>query len=81
VIVIFNVSTGNILSARSYSDGGYNNFDSHIRSLIVSSGTSPMAYVVSQKRISTSTWQGHRLFKFNPVVYSSESIWILSRVE
>ena len=46
-IVIFNSSNGNIISARSYSDGGFENFDSHIKSMIVSSGTSPMAYVVS----------------------------------
>jgi hypothetical protein len=43
--VIFNVDSGKIISARSYSDGGSYNY--LIRSMTVSSGTSPMAYVLS----------------------------------
>ena len=45
--MVFNVSTGTILSARKYSDGGFDNYSSLIRSMIVSSGASPMAYVLS----------------------------------
>ena len=46
-IVVFNVSSGNILSARSYSAGGRSNYSYRIRSMTVSSGASPMAYVLS----------------------------------
>ena len=45
--MVFDVSSGNILSARSYSDGGYENYNNLIRSMTVSSGASPMAYVLS----------------------------------
>jgi hypothetical protein len=51
-IVVFNVSSGNILSARSYSAGGNNNFNNQIRSMTVSSGASPMAYVLSNYDIA-----------------------------
>ena len=53
-IVVFNVSSGNILSARSYSTGGDGNYENQIRSMTVSSGASPMAYVLSNYRITTS---------------------------
>ena len=46
-IVVFNVSSGNVLSARTYSNGGYNNYINRIKSMTVSSGASPMAYVLS----------------------------------
>jgi hypothetical protein len=45
--VVFNVNSGNIMSARIYSDGGYNNYSELKRSMILSSGASPMAYVLS----------------------------------
>jgi hypothetical protein len=48
--VVFNVSTGNILSARSYSTGGEYNYNYMRRSMTVSSGTNPMAYVLSDYR-------------------------------
>jgi hypothetical protein len=46
-IVVFNVSSGNVLSARTYSDGGNNNYNYLSRSMTVSSGAFPMAYVLS----------------------------------
>ena len=46
-IVVIDVSSGNILSARSYSAGGYNNYNNLVKSILVSSGASPMAYVLS----------------------------------
>jgi hypothetical protein len=54
LIVVFNVTSGNILTARRYSYGGYHNFDNKRRSMTVSSGTSPMAYVLSNYRTSSS---------------------------
>jgi hypothetical protein len=45
--VVFNVNSGKIMSARSYSSGGYCNYDLSIRSMTASSGSSPMAYVLS----------------------------------
>jgi hypothetical protein len=41
------VANGNILSARNYSDGSYSNYGNKIRSMIVSSGASPKAYILS----------------------------------
>jgi hypothetical protein len=46
-IVVIDVSSGNILSARSYSAGGYENYNNLVKSMLVSSGASPMAYVLS----------------------------------
>jgi hypothetical protein len=46
-IVVFDVATGAVKSARSYSSGGYYNFDHRIKSMVISSGPSPMAYVLS----------------------------------
>jgi hypothetical protein len=46
-IAVINTSTGNILSARAYSDGGYYNYNYLYKSMLVSSGASPMAYVLS----------------------------------
>jgi hypothetical protein len=48
------VTNGNILSARKYSVGGYYNYENKIRSLAVSSGASPMAYVLSDYRTDAS---------------------------
>jgi len=52
--VVFNVSSGNILSARSYSTGGFGNYNYLIRSMTVSSGASPMAYVLSNYNVGGS---------------------------
>ena len=49
-IVVINVSNGNILSARRYSAGGYYNYNKLVKSILVSSGASPMAYVLSNYR-------------------------------
>jgi len=46
-IVVFNVSSGSVLSARSYSSGGYYNYNNLVKSMLVSSSPSPMAYVLS----------------------------------
>ncbi len=46
-IVVFNVSSGSVLSARSYSTGGYYNYNYLVKSMLVSSEASPMAYVLS----------------------------------
>ena len=46
-IVVYDVVTGAVKSARSYSSGGYENYNSLIKSMVISSGPSPMAYVLS----------------------------------
>ena len=52
--MVFDVSTGNIMSATTYSVGGYTNYNYKMRSMIVSSGNSPMAYVLSNYKSSFS---------------------------
>jgi hypothetical protein len=69
-IVVIDVSSGNILSARSYSDGGYINYNRLVKSMLVSSGPSPMAYVLSNYKTSSS-YTGQHLFKFDPLTFSS----------
>jgi hypothetical protein len=44
-IVAFNAGTGAVLSARSYSSNGYENYNSVIKSMVISSGPSPMVFV------------------------------------
>jgi hypothetical protein len=46
-IVVFEMATGAVKSARSYSSGGYYNYNNLIKSIVISSGPSPMAYVLS----------------------------------
>jgi hypothetical protein len=46
-IVVFAVATGAVKSARLYSSGASNNYNKLINSMVVSSGQSPMAYVLS----------------------------------
>jgi hypothetical protein len=53
-IVVFDVATGAVKSARSYSSGGYYNYNNLIKSMVISSGPSPMAYVLSNFRTTTS---------------------------
>jgi hypothetical protein len=72
--VVFNVNSGKILSARSYSDGGDDNYNYRIRSMTVSSGSSPMAYVLSNYNAGLCT--GLHLFKFDPLTFSSVPVWI-----
>ena len=57
-IVVFNVSSGNVLSARSYSAGGFKNYTNRKRSMIVSSGASPMAYVLSNYKTTDTSCTG-----------------------
>jgi hypothetical protein len=52
--VVFIVNSGKIFSARNYSTGGYLNYSNLIRSMTVSSGSSPMAYVLSNYNAGTS---------------------------
>ena len=46
-IVVYDAKTGAIKSARSYSSGGKENYYKLIKSMIISSGPSPMAYLLS----------------------------------
>jgi hypothetical protein len=70
-IVVFNAATGSILSARSYSSNGYWNFNFHVKSMVISSGASPMAYVLSNYRDATPSCTGQHLFKFDPITITS----------
>jgi hypothetical protein len=51
--MVFNVKSGKIMSARSYSAGGNKNYYYLVRSMTVSSGSSPMAYVLSNYNMCT----------------------------
>ena len=48
-IVVFYVDGGAILSARKYSKAGFANYNDNHRSILISSGLNPMAYVLSNK--------------------------------
>jgi hypothetical protein len=74
-IVVFDTSTGKILSARKYSDGRYYNYNNLVKSMLVSSGALPMAFVLSNYK-NTSSCTGQHLFKFNPLTFSSTADWI-----
>jgi hypothetical protein len=63
------------LSARSYSAGGDNNYNTLIKSMLVSSGASPMAYVLSNYNVGGSC-TGQHLFKFDPLTFSFAAVWI-----
>jgi len=46
-IAVFNTSSGNVLSARIYSELGDWSYNDRVKSMIVGSGVLPMAYVLS----------------------------------
>jgi hypothetical protein len=46
-IVVFSAGTGSVLSARTYSSDGYRNYYYLVKSMLISSGVSPMAYILS----------------------------------
>jgi hypothetical protein len=46
-IVVFNSATGAIQSLRTYSAANNYNYDLYVKSIIIGSGTIPMAYVLS----------------------------------
>ncbi len=64
------------MSARSYSEGGWENYTHVIRSMAVSSGAFPNAYVLSNYYTSTSGCTGQQLFRFDPINLSSTQDWI-----
>lgn len=74
-IVVFKVDSGVVLSARGYSTGGDNNYNTLVKSILISSSSSPMAYVLSNYRIGDSCSDQH-LFKFNPLTFSINPDWI-----
>jgi hypothetical protein len=53
-IVVFNSATGAIQSLRTYSTANYWNYDESVKSIIIGSGTTPMAYVLSNYQDSAS---------------------------
>jgi hypothetical protein len=53
-IVVFNSATGAIQSLRTYSTRNYKNYDWKVKSIIIGSGTTPMAYVLSKYRDSST---------------------------
>lgn len=76
-IVVLDVITGNVLSARGYSSTGYYNYNAGIISLLISSGlpnSAHYAYVLSNLKTSTSCL-GQQLFKFDPKSFSNLPIW------
>jgi hypothetical protein len=75
-IVIFNAVTGAVLSGRWYTSNGYLNYNELIKSIIISSGTSPMAYVLSNYYEPGFLCTGQHLFKFDPTTMTTHpSSW------
>jgi hypothetical protein len=76
-IVVFDVATGAVKSARSYSSGIlFYTYNSLIKSMVISSGPSPMAYVLSNFQTS-GLCPGQWLFKFDPTAITPHSsAWI-----
>jgi hypothetical protein len=73
--MIFNSATGTVLSSRSYSSNGYQNYNLYVKSMIISSGITPMAYVLSNY-ITSSSCTGQHLFKFDPITITAHpSSW------
>ena len=66
----FNVAAGSVLSARSYSSNEYQNYSKLKKSIVISSGPLPMAYVLSNYKTSSSC-TGQHLFKFDPTTITS----------
>ena len=65
------MATGSVLSARSYSSNGYQNNNNLIKSIIISSGASPMAYVLSNYLDPATSYTDQHLFKFDPTTITS----------
>jgi hypothetical protein len=72
-IVVLNVATGNVLSARKYSSNSIDIYNHNVNSILVSSGSIPMAYVLSN--ILSPSCNGQRLFKFDPLKFRSTPQW------
>ncbi len=72
-IVVFNSATGAIQSVRTYSTANYDNYNYLVKSIIIGSGTTPMAYVLSMYQDSTCT--GQHFIKFNPLEFSATPVW------
>ncbi len=53
-IVVFKSASGAIQSLRTYSTKNYLNYDNLVKSIIIGSGTTPMAYVLSKYRDPSS---------------------------
>lgn len=49
-IVVMNVDSGKVLSARKYSTGTKDSYNSNVKSILLSSGSLPMAYVLSNNK-------------------------------
>jgi hypothetical protein len=47
-IVVFNSATGAIQSLRTYSTANYYNYNWNVKSIVIGSGATPMAYVLSE---------------------------------
>lgn len=75
-IVVFNTSNGNVLSARKYSEGGFSNYNEAFNSMLLSPSHLHSAYVLSNYDFSSRLCTGQHLFKFDPVIFSNEPIWI-----
>ena len=74
--MIFNSATGTVLSSRSYSSNGYQNYNLYVNSMIISSGITPMAYVLSNYKTSDTSCTGQQLFKFDPITITAHpSSW------
>ncbi len=74
--MVLDVKTGAVLSARKYSSDGFENYNRLVKSIIISSGPSPMAYVLSEYKSSGSSCSGQHLYKFDPkIITVHPSAW------
>jgi hypothetical protein len=75
--VAFNTLTGAVLSARNYSSNSHNNYNKLVKSMVISSGDSPIAYILSNDRNTPWHCFGQHLFKFNPKSFDNHPpAWI-----
>ena len=73
-INVFNAVSGAIKSVRKYSTSSYDNYNIAVRSIIVGSGATAKAYVLSNYGTSTSSLTQH-FIAFDPLTFSTAPIW------
>ncbi len=69
------MNKGSILSTRRYSIGGNDNQGNYKRSMVISSGASPMAYILSNFN-KPDNWE-LRLYKFDPLKFTNNPVWVM----
>ncbi len=63
------------MSARIYSTSSYENYNHRVKSIVLSSGLAPKAYVLSNYGTSTPPGTSQHLISFDPLSFSTSPIW------